>query len=229
MIRPISHLSKVMLQPILGRLVNHEDISWKRNKHVSDYLGEPLYKFSTWSVGWKIFATLFHNLIAFKKAFDRVWHDGLWLVLRECNMDNWLIQVIKSLYDEATSTVVLNGSVKDFFRTTQNQRIRMVAGQYPRLTLEFSLSTAKRRKLSWLLSMYAATVRSKLILQGTVHGSRRRGRLRKLWRANIKEWTDQSLSSFLHRSPLATITAKASIRILQRRLGVKELVNSFVS
>ena len=40
---------------------------------------------------------LYHNFIDFKKAFDRVWHEGLWRVLKEYNIDNRLIEVIKSL------------------------------------------------------------------------------------------------------------------------------------
>lgn len=28
---------------------------------------------------------LYHNFIEFKKAFDRVWHEGLWQVLRHYN------------------------------------------------------------------------------------------------------------------------------------------------
>ena len=60
---------------------------------------------------------LFHNFIDFKKAFDHVWHGGIWGVLKEYNIDNRLIQVIKSLYDEATSVVLLNGSVGDITST----------------------------------------------------------------------------------------------------------------
>ena len=32
---------------------------------------------------------LFHNFIDFKKAFDRVWHVGLWQVPRSFNIKNW--------------------------------------------------------------------------------------------------------------------------------------------
>ena len=35
---------------------------------------------------------LFHNFIDFKKAFGRVWHDGLWRVLKGYNIDNRLIK-----------------------------------------------------------------------------------------------------------------------------------------
>ena len=41
---------------------------------------------------------------------------------KEYNIDNWLSEVIKSLYDEATSVVLLNGSVWDFSRTTVGVR-----------------------------------------------------------------------------------------------------------
>ena len=61
---------------------------------------------------------LYHNFIDFKKAFDRVWHAGLWRVLKEYDVDNRLIELIKLLYDEATSAVLLNGNAGYFFRTT---------------------------------------------------------------------------------------------------------------
>ena len=48
-----------------------------------------------------------------------------------------------------------------------------------------------------LRSWYADTL-PKIIRQGTVDGSRLRGRPRKSWKNNIKEWTGQSLSPFLN-------------------------------
>ena len=60
---------------------------------------------------------LFHNLIIFKKVFDHVWHSGLWPALKEYNIDNRLIEVIRSLYDEVTYAVLIKGNVR-FFRMT---------------------------------------------------------------------------------------------------------------
>ena len=37
---------------------------------------------------------LFHNFLVFKKAFDRVWHAGLWQVLRRSNVEEGLVQAI---------------------------------------------------------------------------------------------------------------------------------------
>ena len=50
---------------------------------------------------------LYHNCFDFKKAFHRVWHVGLWRDLKEYNIDNRLIEVIKSSCDGATSVVLL--------------------------------------------------------------------------------------------------------------------------
>ena len=67
---------------------------------------------------------LYHVLIDFKKAFDRVWHKALWSTMRLCNINN-LIQVIENLYNKATSAVYLNGDIGDWFRTTVGVRQRV--------------------------------------------------------------------------------------------------------
>ena len=50
----------------------------------------------------------------FSKTSDRFWHDGLWRVLKEYSIANRLTEVVRSLYDEATSQVVPSGSFGDF-------------------------------------------------------------------------------------------------------------------
>ena len=54
----------------------------------------------------------------FKKAFDRVWHAALWATMKKYNISTNLIQAIKTLYNKATSAVLFNGSIDDWFRTT---------------------------------------------------------------------------------------------------------------
>ena len=61
---------------------------------------------------------LYHIFIDFKKAFDRVWHAALWATMKKYNISTNLIQVIKNLYNKATSAVLFNGSIEDWFRTT---------------------------------------------------------------------------------------------------------------
>ena len=65
---------------------------------------------------------LFHNFIDFKKAFDRVWHDGLWQVLRNFNIEEGLVQCIEALYKNASSAVLLGSQVGDYFNTTVGVR-----------------------------------------------------------------------------------------------------------
>ena len=51
------------------------------------------------------------------------------------------------------------------------------------------LAAVKRRKLKWYGHVTRSSGLAKTILQGTVEGGRRRGRQRKRWEDNIKEWT----------------------------------------
>ena len=65
---------------------------------------------------------LYHVFIDFKKAFDRVWHAALWAIMKKYNISINLIQVIKNLYNKATSTVLFNSSIGNWFRTTVGVR-----------------------------------------------------------------------------------------------------------
>ena len=51
------------------------------------------------------------------------------------------------------------------------------------------LTIVKRRKLQWYGHVSRSSGLAKTILQGTVKGERRRGRQRKKWEDNIREWT----------------------------------------
>ena len=65
---------------------------------------------------------LFHNFIDFKKAFDRVWQQGLWQVMEDFNITHELIQLIKALYNNAKSKVLLNNEAGTAFKTTVGVR-----------------------------------------------------------------------------------------------------------
>ena len=58
---------------------------------------------------------LYHILRDFKKVFDRVWHAALWATMKKYNISTNLIQIIKNLYNRATSAVLFNGSIGDWF------------------------------------------------------------------------------------------------------------------
>ena len=56
------------------------------------------------------------------------------------------------------------------------------------------LTVVKKRKLQWYGHVTRSNGLSKTILQGTVEGGRRRGRQRKKWSDNVKEWTGMSFA-----------------------------------
>ena len=56
-----------------------------------------------------------HVFIDFKRAFNRVWHAALWATMKKSNISTNLIQVIKNLHNKATSVVLFNGSIGDWF------------------------------------------------------------------------------------------------------------------
>ena len=61
--------------------------------------------------------SLYHVFIYFKKAFDKVWHAALWATMRKYNTGSKLVRTIENIYDNATSAVIFNSSLGDWFRT----------------------------------------------------------------------------------------------------------------
>ena len=53
----------------------------------------------------------------------------------------------------------------------------------------------KKRKLRWFGHVSRSSGLAKTILQGTVKGKRKRGRQKKRWEDNIKEWTGMDFAS----------------------------------
>ena len=77
------------------------------------------------------------------------------------------------------------------------------------------LTSVKRRKLKWYGHVTRSSGPAKTILQGTVQGGRQRGRHRKRWEDNIKEWTGLEWNILLQ---------KAENREEWRKLVVKSTV-----
>ena len=80
---------------------------------------------------------------------------------------------------------VLNISYKDHVTNGEVRRkIQAAIGEYDEL-----LTLVKKRKLRWFGHVSRSSGLAKTILQGTVKGKRKRGRQKKRWEDNIKEWT----------------------------------------
>ena len=126
LITVISHPNKVMLRILLNRLKS------KTQELLAEEQADFIAKRSTTEQIFNLRLhkekhlehqhQLLHNFIDFKKAFDRVWHDGLWHVLRSGNFDEDLVQVIQSFYKTSTSAVLMGGQLGDFFPTSVGVR-----------------------------------------------------------------------------------------------------------
>ena len=122
----ISHPSEVILKVILNRLkpqaekiIAEEQAGFRAGSSTTEQI------FNLRILCEKYFQRqqdLYHNFIDFKKAFDRVWHAALWATMKKYSISTNLIQVIKNLYNKATSAVLFNGSIGDWFRTTVGVR-----------------------------------------------------------------------------------------------------------
>ena len=65
---------------------------------------------------------LFHNFIDFKKAFDRVWHEALWDTMIRYNIGKEVTFLIKSLYETAKNTVMVNNDYSSWFKSNVGVR-----------------------------------------------------------------------------------------------------------
>ena len=59
------------------------------------------------------------------------------------------------------------------------------------------ITMEKKRKLRWYGHISRSSGMAKAFLQGTVKGARRRGRQKKRWEDNIKEWTGMEFGDSL--------------------------------
>ena len=88
---------------------------------------------------------------------------------------------------------LLNISYKDHVTNEEvRNRIQNANGVHDDL-----LTMVKKRKLRWYGHISRSSGMAKTILQGTVKGARRRGRQKKRWEDNIKEWTGMGFGDFL--------------------------------
>ena len=87
------------------------------------------------------------------------------------------------------------------------------------------LTAVRRRKLKWYGYVTRSSGLAKTVLQGTVRGGRRRGRQRKRWEDNIKEWTDLEWNSILRKTENREEWRKLVVKsttVLQRSARLRE-------
>ena len=94
----------------------------------------------------------------------------------------------QTLLCKATSAVLFNGSIWDWFWTKVGAPLRCLLSPTLFNTYLERIMIIKRQKLKWLRHVSRSSVLAKTILQGTVKGGRRHGRQKQRWKDNIKEW-----------------------------------------
>ena len=58
---------------------------------------------------------LWMAFVDLEKAFDRVPREVVWWTLRYLSVDEWIVSVIKAMYEDATTKVRLNGRESNAF------------------------------------------------------------------------------------------------------------------
>ena len=122
----ISHPSKVILKIILNRLkpqaekiIAEEQAGFRAGRSTPEQIFNLRILYEKYLQHQQ---NLYHVFIDFKKAFDRVSHAVLWATMEKYNISTNLIQFTKNLYKKATSAVLFNSSIGDWFRTTNGVR-----------------------------------------------------------------------------------------------------------
>ena len=122
----ISHASKVMLRIILKRLspqaediIAEEQAGFRRGRSTAEQIFNLRVLCEKYSQHQQ---DIFHVFIDYKKAFDRVWHDALWATMKNYNMGQKLVMSIQQLYKNATSAVLAQGKIGDWFHTSVGVR-----------------------------------------------------------------------------------------------------------
>ena len=122
----ICHSSKILLTIILKRLnpqiervLSEEQAGFRKGRSTVEQVFNcrNIIKKHLYSQN-----DIYHNFIDLKKAFDRVYHEGMWSALCKFGINNDIIMMIKSLYANSTSAVLLNNMAGPFFSTTVGLR-----------------------------------------------------------------------------------------------------------
>jgi len=66
--------------------------------------------------------TLYNNFIDFKQAFDSVWQQGLWQLLRNNGISQDLVLLLEDLYSKSVSAVRVDGELTEWFSVTVGVR-----------------------------------------------------------------------------------------------------------
>ena len=122
----INHSSKILLSILLQRLkgeiepyLSEEQAGFRKERStVQQILCLRLIAEKHREVNQDVY----NCFVDFKKAFDLVWHEGLWAVLQSYGVSQKLITILKNIYREATAAGMVNGEISEWFSITVGNR-----------------------------------------------------------------------------------------------------------
>ncbi len=65
---------------------------------------------------------VYHCFVDYTKAFETVWHDGLWAVLESYQVPQKLVKLLKNLYNQSELAVKVNGHLGEWFHSEVGSR-----------------------------------------------------------------------------------------------------------
>ena len=101
-------------------IINKNQIGFRRNHRTADHLltlRTIVKKYVT--IGKK---KLFACFVDFKKAFDSVWHDGLFYKIKKAGISGNILELIFNIYMNTKCAVKQNNAITDFFDYTKGVR-----------------------------------------------------------------------------------------------------------
>src|SRR5207245_6307072 len=99
------------------------------------------------SIEWPIYYVIY-------KAFDRVPREVLWWALRHVGVEEWMVNVIKSLYEGVTTAVRRNGEESESFEVKVGVHQRSVLSSILFNIVMQAIADNLKKDLPWLL-LYA--------------------------------------------------------------------------
>ena len=123
----INHSSKILLEIIRSRMKPYVEVILAEEQAgfrpgrstVEQIFALKMIQHRIEKKDGKVFAVF----IDYKKALDRVWHDGLFSVLQQYGVPRkFIIIIIRDLYSKAKSCIRVNNNLTDWFETTVGVR-----------------------------------------------------------------------------------------------------------
>ncbi len=143
----ISHPSKVLLYVLLNRIkpkvkeiLEDTQAGFQEGRSTTEQICNLRILSEKYMAHQK---PLYHNFIDFRKAFDRVWHKALFLIMRKCNISSTITNTLKSLYEHAKNLVLVGDKPSKWFLSKVGVRQGCVLSPYLfNVFLEFIMTEA---------------------------------------------------------------------------------------